>query len=244
MSNSPVRSKAAWFLNGMRGIVSVPALILMTSFVGFAGLASGAGISLAQTLFMVAIVWALPSKVVLVGSIIAGSSLPATFIAVTLSAMRLMPMVAALVPEIRTKKTPTWLLLILSHFVAITAWVYTMQKIDTIPREGRIAYFAGMAGTLCVANIVIVAIVYNLVPELPTVVAAALFFLTPIYFLTSLWASARERVIHIAMVLGLFSAPVFHRISAEFDILYAGIIGGTVAFAIDRLWRRRTGRRP
>ena len=33
-------------------------------------------------------------------------------------------------------------------------------------------------------------------------ISAALFMLTPIYFLTSLWASARERAGHVAMVLG------------------------------------------
>ena len=57
---------------------------------------------------------------------IAGASLPAAFLTVALSSIRLMPMVAALIPEIRTEKTPTWLLLLLSHFIAITAYVFTM----------------------------------------------------------------------------------------------------------------------
>ena len=87
---------------------------------------------------MVGAVWALPAKVILVSSILGGANLLTAFIAVTLSSIRLMPMVAALVPEIRTEKTPTWLLLFLSHFVAITAWVFAMERVQAVPREHRV----------------------------------------------------------------------------------------------------------
>ena len=42
------------------------------------------------------------------------------------------------------------------------------------------------------------------------------------YFLTSLWGSARERASHIAMVLGLVLGPVLHRVVPGFDLLAAG----------------------
>ena len=181
-----------WFFKGMRGIISAPALVLMGAFVGFCGFAYESGIPLSQTVFMTAIVWALPAQLVLVGAMLAGASLPAAAIAVTLSSMRLMPMVAAFVPEIRTKSTPTWLLLVLSHFVAVTAWVFTMERLHLVPREGRLAFFAGFALTLTSANIVLVATLYSVVSYLPALLVGALFFLTPIYFLTSIWSSARS----------------------------------------------------
>jgi sulfite exporter TauE/SafE len=88
-------------------------------------------------------VWALPAKVILVGSMLSGANMLTAFIAVTLSSVRMMPMVAALIPEIRSQRTPTWLLLLLSHFVAITAWVFAMERVrDRVPRDGPARRFS------------------------------------------------------------------------------------------------------
>ncbi|KQV33048.1 MULTISPECIES: AzlC family ABC transporter permease [unclassified Rhizobium] len=232
-------SHAHWFLMGMRGIASLPAMILMLSFVGFCALTVQAGIPVEQVVFMVGAVWALPAKVILVSSMMAGANLLTAFIAVTLSSVRMMPMVAALVPEIRGRRTPTWLLLFLSHFVAITAWVYAMEKVVSVPRERRIAFFAGFGITLVLANMLLVAVAYRYVATFPPIVAGCLFFLTPVYFLASIWNSARHRVVHIAMVLGLVGGPLFYWLVPEFDILLAGLIGGTLAWAVERTWRVR-----
>tara|TARA_R110002020_G_scaffold183962_5_gene380567 strand:+ start:2994 stop:3722 length:729 start_codon:yes stop_codon:yes gene_type:complete len=241
MTTQSGHSAIFWFLKGMRGITSLPAIILMSAFVGFCGFAVEAGIPMGQTVFMTGIIWALPGKVLLVGSILAGASLPTAFIAVALSSIRLMPMVAALIPEIRTEKTPTWLLLLLSHFIAITAYVFTMERIRDVPREHRVAFFAGFGITVTCANIILVAVIYSTVANLPAMIAGALFFLTPVYFLTSIWASTRDRAGHIAMVTGLALGPMFHQVAPEFDILYAGVVGGTLAFFADRLWKRGAG---
>lgn len=241
MSTSSGPSGVYWFLKGVRGIASLPAIILMSAFVGFCGFAVEAGIPFGQTVFMTGLVWALPANVLLVGSILAGASLPAAFITVSLSSIRMMPMVASLIPEIRTEKTPTWLLLFLSHFVAITAYVFTMERIRDVPRDHRVAFFAGFGITVTTANIILVAVIYSTVANLPPMLAGALFFLTPVYFLTSIWASTRDRAGHIAMVLGLALGPLFHQVAPEFDILYAGVVGGTLAFFADRIWKRGAG---
>lgn len=233
------RSGIYWFLQGMRGIISLPAFILMSSFVGFCGFASESGISAGHAVFMTGIIWALPAKVLLISSIVAGVALPAAFLTVTLSSIRLMPMVAALVPEIRTRKTPIWVLLFASHFIAVTAWVFTMERVHRVPPEHRMKFFIGFGLTLTTTNMLVVASVYSVVGDLPPLIAGTLFFLTPIYFLTSIWASSRDSVGHYAMIAGLAMAPLFHMIEPEFDILYTGIVGGTVAFAVQRILARR-----
>lgn len=228
-----------WFLAGMMGIFSLPATILMLSFVGFCAFTAQAGIPVEQVVFMVGAVWALPAKVILVTSILGGANVLTAFIAVTLSSIRLMPMVAALVPEIRTQRTPTWLLLLLSHFVAITAWVFAMERVQSVPRERRIVFFAGFGITLVLANMTLVGVVYQFVTEFPPIVAGCLFFLTPVYFLASIWSSARHPVIYVALAVGLVAGPVFYWIAPEFDILLAGVGGGTAAWLAERSWRQR-----
>ena len=73
-----------WVLRGVRAAWSMPGIILIAAFVGFAGLARESGLTMAQTVFMVGIVWALPAKVVLTGSILSGTSLAGAALAVTL----------------------------------------------------------------------------------------------------------------------------------------------------------------
>lgn len=229
---------AVWYWRGVRTSFSLPGLILCSAFVGFAGLAREAGISVYEAVFMVAVIWALPAKVVLIGAIMAGSSLPAAAFAVALSSVRLTPMVVALVPEIRAGKTRKWVLYALSHFVAVTSWVLAMAKLRNVPREMRTAWYAGLGGTLVVLNMVVVAVVYQIAGQLPAVASAGLLLLTPVYFLTSMWGSSRERAGHVAMVLGLLLGPVAHLWIPGFDLLAAGLAGGVLAF-VYHLWTKR-----
>ena len=233
------RERRRWFLRGVRAGASIPGLILSSAFIGFAGLAKDAGFSLVEVIFMVATIWALPAKVVLIGAIMSGASIGAAAFAVALSSVRLMPMVMALVPEMRGPKTPRWVLYALSHFVAVTSWVLSMQQMPAIPRVMRTTYYTGLALFLMVINMGVVAVVYSVADSLPPTVSAALLLLTPMYFLTSLWGSARERAGHVAMVAGLVLGPVFHALSPRFDLVAAGVIGGAIAYGYHRFVGRR-----
>jgi predicted branched-subunit amino acid permease len=237
-----IANRRHWYLRGVRAAVSVPGLILASAFVGFAGLAKEAGLTLAETVFMTGVVWALPGKVVLIGAILSGASLPAAAFAVALSSVRLMPMVVALVPELKGQRTPKWVLYVLSHFVAVTSWVIAMERLAGIPRAMRTTWYAGIGSALVLGNMAVVAVVFLVADRLPPAVSAALFLLTPMYFLTSLWGSARERAGHVAMVLGLGLGPLFHVFLPEFDLLAAGLIGGFAAYAFHRLPRRGRSR--
>lgn len=226
----PAHSAWQWYRRGVRAAFSLPGLILASAFVGFASLARDAGLTLAQTVFMTGVVWALPANVVLIGAILAGASLPAAAFAVALSSVRLTPMVVALVPEMRAPGTRKWVLYLLSHFVAVTSWVIAMQRLRDVPRDMRTAYYLGLGSTLVFANMIVVAIIFLISGRVPPPVSAALFLLTPMYFLTSMWGSARERAGHVAMLLGLVLGPLFHVYAPGFDLLLAGLVSGIAAW--------------
>ena len=233
------RSSAQWFRRGIIAAFSVPALILFSAIIGFAGLAREAGLTLPEALFMTAFIWALPGQVILVGGMLSGNSLLASAFAVSLSSIRLMPMVVAIVPEMRTAKTRKWVLYFLSHFVAVTSWVLALQNFRTIPHERRTAFYAGLGPTLIFGSLVVTVLVYAVAPKLPSAVSAGLFLLTPIYFLTSLWGSAREKAVHFGMIFGLAFGPVFHILTPQFDLLGAGLSGGILAFGLHLFLKRR-----
>ena len=148
-------------------------------------------------------------------------------------------MVIALVAELRAKGTRRLTLYLLAHFIAVTSWVVALNRVHAIPRDMRTSYYAGLGGVFLVTNMVVVALVYVVFDSLPPTVAAALFLLTPMYFLTSLWGSAREQASHIAMVLGLVLGPALHLVVPGFDLLAAGFIGGGLAYATHLMRRRR-----
>lgn len=231
-------SSLHWFLKGARGLLSLPALILMGSSAGFAALALESGLTRGEAIFMTAGIWALPAQIILTGAMHAGFNIAAAFLAVTFSSIRFMPMLAALVPELKTEKTPLWKLLAISHITAITSWVFAQQHIRDIPREYRLTWFAGFALPLTTINTLIVGFGYGILSAFPPILAAVLAFMTPIYFMLSMWGSARDVMIRVAFVTGLVLGPLVTPFAPQFDIFYAGIGGGTVVYLIDR-WRRR-----
>ena len=231
----------SWFLRGVAQVFSLPALILLSAFVGFGGLAREAGISLGQLMFMVPTIWALPSHLILVSGIAAGAPMLAIIPAVALAAVRMMPMTMALVPEIRVKGTRTWHLILASNMIAITAWMHTIQKAPAIPKPGRLPFFVGFAGIMMTSTTVVSALVHQLAAAFPTPIMAALYFLTPIYFAASSWNTARVRAEHLALVLGFALGPLFFMVVPEANILFAGLVGGLAAFGFHKLAMRRKG---
>jgi predicted branched-subunit amino acid permease len=223
-----------WFLRGVRTALSAPGLILATAFVGFGSLAREAGITLIEASFMTLAIWALPAIIVLVGAIQSGATLLTAAFAVTLSSVRFLPMLVALVPELRGPHTRRWVLYALSHFVAITSWVLAFQHLPHVPRERRTAFYAGLAGWLLVMNLGVVAVTYVAAPSLPPIVTAALLMLTPMYFLTSLWSAARDAAGKYALVLGIVLGPLCHLVAPAFDLVIAGVVGGCLAYALQR----------
>lgn len=235
----PEHRPLKWALRGAAGITSAPALILMSTMVGYGGVAREAGLSLAETMVGVLTVWALPSLLVMVSGVLSGASLVAVMIAVALSAVRLLPMTIAFVPLARQKHTPRWQLHLAAHYVAVTAWVFAMLRLADTPRPARLPYFLGFAATLSTLCTLLAGFAHFALDAFPPVVAGALFFMTPIYFLTALWSAARHRVDKVAMIAGLVLGPVLHQIDPQFDVLWAGAIGGTAAYMSARLAVRR-----
>jgi len=73
---------------------------------------------------------------------------------------------------------------------------------------------------------------YYLVHELPPLAAAGLIFLTPAFFFISLIAGAKRKADMIAVVFGAVLGPVAYVIAPGFDMLIAGLLGGTAAFVL------------
>jgi len=235
---APAMTRRAAILSGARAAIGVPGLVLFASMTGFGGLVREAGLDLSIGLVMTGVIWALPSQVVLAGSIVGGASLFAAAAAVTLSAVRLMPMTAAIVPRLRGEGTSRRTLGALSHFVAVTPWVIGMAELPRLPRAVRPVWFAALGATLTLSNLAATALGYWSAAALPGRLAAALVFLTPAYFLVSMAGAARTTTDRLALALGLAATPLAGVLGLGPDLIWGGLVGGTVAFLVGRRGRR------
>ena len=73
-----------------------------------------------------------------------GATVVQAAIAVTVSAIRLFPMVVSVLPMLRTPQTKRRHLILATHFIAVTLWVECFRLLPHVPRERRIAFMHGL----------------------------------------------------------------------------------------------------
>ncbi|MFV0369917.1 MAG: AzlC family ABC transporter permease, partial [Hyphomicrobiaceae bacterium] len=230
-------SPARAFVRGLAVGLSVPGVILFASAAGYGALARDAGFSLFNSIYMMGIFFALPAQVLMLDQIARGGSLAASAFAVTLTGIRLLPMGALLMPLLKGPRVRYWQYLVAAHFVAVTAWIEGWRRLPSVPVSLRMEHFIGIGTAMLASTLLGTAVGYEVAGTVPTVIAAALLFLTPVYFLLSLLATASEFSDKAAIVFGVALGPPFYLLAPGFDLLLAGVIGGTLARV---LARRRT----
>ena len=86
------------------------------------------------------------------------------------------------------------------------------------------------------------AVGYYMQALLPALFGAAAMFITPISFLTSSARNARLLLDKAALGLGLAICPVLAFSGLQFDLLWTGVIGGTLAYGLHRVQRSRSAK--
>jgi hypothetical protein len=114
-------------------------------------------------------------------------------------------------------------------------WIESLRLLPKLPRAGRIPFANGL-GTALMAGAVVASIIgFRLAQALPSLLVAALLFLSPMSFLISAVRNARVTADRVALVLGLVLAPLLAWRGVELDLMWTGLIGGGLAFAAHRL---------
>jgi hypothetical protein len=108
-----------------------------------------------------------------------------------------------------------------------------------LPRAHRIPFCNGVGLTLVVIGTAATALGYYLQAVLPALFGAAAMFITPISFLVSTARNARQILEKAALALGLVIGPILAFSQVAFDLLWTGIIAGTIAYLLHRYARSR-----
>src|ERR1700710_405680 len=152
LDSSQWHSSFRAFAWGMRSVAStVLTLVLFATYLGIGALAHDTHFSLAWALASSALVWAGPAQIILISTLGSGATVVQAAIAVTVSAIRLFPMVVSVMPLMRTQQTKRRQLVLVAHFTAVTLWVECYRFLPHVPRERRIVFIQGLgAGLVCV----------------------------------------------------------------------------------------------
>jgi predicted branched-subunit amino acid permease len=229
------------FLHGCRtALTSVFAFVISFTYIGFGALCHDYGLSMGWAMLSTALQWAGPAQVILVTGLGPGTALIETAVAVSLSSVRFLPIVVALIPVVRHEKTRLWQLIVPVHFMAISVWIECMRAAPRLARDQRIPFCNGVGVTLLSMGVVFTGVGYTIQALLPATFAAGAMFMTPISFLVSAARNARLLLDKLALGLGLAIGPVLAFGKIEFDLLWTGIIAGTLAYGAHRVQRSRS----
>ena len=233
--NTFTSSTAAFFGGVKSAVTSVFFLVLMGTYIGIGALAHDFGLASWWLALSSMLIWAAPAQVILISALGAGASLFEVAIAVTLSAIRLFPMVVALLPLLRGQGTRLRDLLLPTHFTSVSMWVESLRLLPAMPQQWRIAFCNGLSVGYMGTAVVFGFAGYYLAAGLPPLLAGTLLFLTPMSFLISTARNAHMMVDRLALVLGLVLGPVLTEMQVQLDLMWTGVVGGTLAYAVHRL---------
>ncbi len=243
-SPTAFHSQSAAFFGGVRAAISsVFLLVLMGTYVGLGALTHDFELSAWWLALSTLMVWAAPAQVILISGIGTGAALFEVALAVTLSGIRLFPMVVALLPLLKRPGTRLRDLLLPTHFTSVSMWVESLRLLPALPPERRIAFCNGLSVAYMGTAAIFGFIGYYLAAELPPLLAATLLFLTPMSFLISTARNARMMVDRLALAIGLVLGTALTAMHVELDLMWTGIGGGTLAYAIHRIREARLGAR-
>ncbi len=237
MSDLKFKSTAAadFFVGVKSALTSVFFLVLAGTYIGIGALAHDFGFPSLWMALSSILVWASPAQVILVSTIGSGAPPVEAAITVSLSGIRLFPMVVALLPLLRGPGTRIRDLLLPAHFTSVSMWVESQRLLPALPRERRIARCNGISVGYMSTAVTFGFVGYYLAAGLPPLLAGALLFLTPMAFLISTARNCRLMLDKLALGLGLVLGPIFVLGHIELDLMWTGIAGGSLAYGIQRL---------
>ena len=216
-------------LKSLKGSRS-PAIPLAACFIALGALLKDAGFSLQQSVASSLFTYALPGQLVMAESLLVGASLVNIFIAVWLVNFRLYPMTVSLFPLLEHKTQPKWKYYLSCHFLAVTSWLIAKDGYKKIDKRHRIDFWIGIGiGTWSTA-IVMTMVGYLAADYLNKDMLIGLAIVNPVYFFCMMIGAMKNLSISLAVVVGTVLGPLIYLVSTEWALLFAGLIGGTVAF--------------
>jgi predicted branched-subunit amino acid permease len=228
-------SSRAFFTGMMAAWTSVFCPVIGGTYVGLGALAHDFGLSIWWMTISTMVIWAGPAQLILMSAFAGGAALIEIAIGVSLTGLRLLPMVVALLPLLRPGAKSGRDFILPTHLTSISMWVESFRLLPSIAPAFRIPFCNGLASGFMSIAMLCGAIGFYLAAGLPPLLAAGLSFLTPMSFLVSSARNCRQLLDYCAFIFGVVLGPLLAWYQVGLDLMWSGIIGGVAAYGIHRV---------
>jgi predicted branched-subunit amino acid permease len=225
----------AYFAGMLAAWTSVFCPVIGGTYVGLGALAHDFGLSLLWMTISTMVIWAGPAQLVLMSAFAGGAALIEIAIGVSLTGLRLLPMVVALLPLLRPGAKSGRDFILPTHFTSISMWVESFRLLPSIAPAFRIPFCNGLSSGFMSIAMLCGAVGYHLAAGLPPLLAAGLSCLTPLSFLVSSARNCKQLLDYAAFIFGVVLGPLLAWYQVGLDLMWSGIIGGVAAYGIHRV---------
>ncbi|MGU9958032.1 MAG: AzlC family ABC transporter permease [Arenicellales bacterium WSBS_2016_MAG_OTU3] len=232
-SQNGVAGKQAVFKKTLIDALSAPAIILLTTMIGWGTLARAAGFSAEMAVVATLLIWGLPGQVAMAELFMGGSGMIAAVLGCSLANARFLPMTVSFLPLVHTGVKSKRLLFLMGQMLSINSWAMCQRAFPSIAPDWRRYYYLCFATTILIAAVIGTLIGFYAANVLPTSLVVSLIFLSPLFFALVLAGNKNNGVI-ISMFLGVGLMLLLHSVMPDTDLLVSGFVAGTAGFLLSR----------
>jgi predicted branched-subunit amino acid permease len=146
-------------------------------------------------------------------------------------------MTVSFFPLLKHKSQPKWKYYLSCHFLAVSSWLIAKDSYKKIDKKHRIDFWIGIGLGTWTTAVLMTVLGYLLSDYINKDMMIGLAIVNPVYFFCMMIGAMKNLSISIAVVGGSILGPIVYLFSAEWAILFAGLIAGTIGF----LFRGKNG---
>ena len=233
-----ISGNAAVMRKALLDALSLPAFILLFTMMGFGSLARGAGFSAEMAALASVFIWGLPGQLAMVELTATGQGFLAIVFACSLANARFLPMVVSFVPAMSRSRASLPGMLLDAQLLSINSWAVCLREFPGIEPAHRHRYYVSFASSILLAAVAGTLLGYHGAVLLPAAVVLGLIFVSPLFFALVL-SAVPGRAERFSMLLGCATIPLTHYLLPSVDLLITGFVGGSLGFALGKLWKPR-----
>ncbi len=205
---------------------------------GFGSLVHESDLPLLMAIAATVGIWGLPGQLALVEMHVAGVSSFLVILGVSLANARFLPMVVSFLPVMNVEGSRSRWNFALVQMLSINSWAAGLKRFPEIAPNVRRRYYVVFAAICMSAGILGTVVGYLGVGLMPRPIAMGLLFMNPLFFAVLL-VGVQSRTSMIALIVGAPLGVMFHLVASDLDLLLTGVVGGTLAFCLNKRLSRR-----
>ena len=236
-SGFPIRNRKHAFRLGLVRAFQAPAWIMFAGMMGVGAVGKSHGF---DEIFVVAtsfFLFAQPGQIVLMEMLLTSAAVVPVVLAVGLTSARFFVMTLALFPLLPTRRR-NWRTLPASHLVTMTTWTLCISDIGEVPVPFRWHFYLGACMPCFLAGLPGTWLGYQMAGQVPEAITLMLVMLNPLFFVVT-FAAVKLPVNRWAALFGAVLMLLLSRIDPATSLLLTALIGGTLAYGIQRQIERR-----